>query len=277
MIEDNSNRNAKIISTKKYNFMKAFFNTLTEEELKELERYEQEKKRELEEKIKSHNKLYKESLKAKKVKKIKSIPVKVMKRYFVRYWEQYANKKFEVRNVHEKEFYNVICRYFAKDKGLQGKSFEFGPFSPIDLNKDLLILGGYGVGKTSMMMAFHGIGKHIAHKYGDLYLWFIPSNCIEMITEFESESTDRGEFMDHYTKAHRYFDDLGRERDASKFGKINLMAELLEMRLNDKTKRTFITSNLTAKEYEIKYGGAVWSRTKERMNILIYEGNDRRK
>lgn len=277
MIEDDLSRNAKIISTKKYNFLKAFFNTLTEEELKELEKYEQQKKKELEEKIKSHNKLYRESLKAKKRKKIKSIPVQIMKKYFVKYWEQYSNKKFEIRNDHEKEFYNVICRYFANDKLIQGKSFEFAPFSPIDLKKDLLILGGYGVGKTSMMMAFHEIGKYIAIKYGDLYLWFIPSNCIEMITEFESESTDRGEFIDHYIKAHRYFDDLGRERNASKFGKINLMAELLEIRLNDKTKRTFITSNLTAKEYETKYGGAVWSRTKERMNILIYQGNDRRK
>lgn len=264
----------KLISEKKFNFLNRFRETLTEKEREEIELYIEQRKKDREERVKLYNANVRKHSPVKK--KIKAVEVNAMKRLFKHYWEKRQNKKLIIRNENEAIFYLTLCRYFAKDTTLQGQEFSFAK-APIDLNKGLLILGGYGTGKTSLMTAFQDIGAEIMKRHNDTFMWFVSSNCIKMLSEFENAETDRGEFMDKYGKGNRYFDDLGREREASKWGKLNIMAEVLENRLNSKKHKTYLTSNLTFSEFQKKYGGAVFSRMHERLNVLVMDGDDRRK
>src|SRR5690554_893363 len=138
----------KIISDKKFNFLSRFKDTLSDEERKEIDLYVEHQKKAKEERVKLYNANVRKPSPVKK--KIKAVEVNAMKRLFKHYWEKRQNKKLIIRDENEAIFYLTLCRYFAKDTTLQGQEYSFAK-APIDLNKGLLILGGYGTGKTSLM------------------------------------------------------------------------------------------------------------------------------
>lgn len=266
---------AKTITAKKFAFLKRFEETLTEAERKELEAYEQRQKELVQERIKHNQKVIKGEVKAKKP--IKSLPVIAVKKLFIKIWQEQQGRELVLQDE-EKEFYNTLCRYFAKDETLNGESFDFMR-REFDLNKGLLIIGNYGCGKTSLMAAFQTFGRKIYTSTGDLFMWFNLINCNQVNAEFHSNRNDKGDILDKgalfkkFSKGNWYFDDFGTEKQ---FYGDYLMREILELRYEDLTWKTYLTTNLSLSEIEQQYGGRVFSRLNQMFNIMAMPGEDHR-
>lgn len=262
----------KIITSKKFAFLKRFEDTLTDSERKELDDYVKHQQKLLEQALKKKKEITRSGVETKKREPIEKIPARLMKKWFINAWEHQNKKKIQIHSEDQKEFLNAMCRYFSNDDTLQDERFDFlkGEF---DLKKGLLIAGNYGCGKTSMMNAFHAIGRILYEKYQDTFMWFNPINCNEINAEFLSNENDKGNLLKKYSKGNRYFDDFGTEKHY--YGDY-IMREILENRHLDLKWKTYITSNLSLSEIEEKYGGRVGSRIRQMFNVLQMPGDDYR-
>ena len=262
--------NAKhdIISSRKYGFLKQFFNTISAEEKKQIENYENKQKKQ----IKATGEYFKKIDDAPEPKPISSVSYQWLRYFFKKTWEAEEGKKLEI-DKQQTPIYKAICQYFSKDVEFnKNKLTENMP----SLEKGLLIIGKFGCGKTSMMRAYHKIGYKLLP---DQFLWFKMISCNALVSEFEKieNQKDKQEFFRKYSKGKTiYFDDFGTESEASNFGKKNLMKIILEERYLY-NKKTFLTTNLELEEISKKYGNRVFDRLREMVNIIKMPGNSYRK
>lgn len=205
---------------------------------------------------------------------INPISLNELKILFKKTFEFEESKKLIVTKDNA-PIYDLIARYFANDESFnKTKITENIP----SLEKGLLLIGGVGCGKTSIMNTYHKIGyKRLPCNL----LWFSKNSCLSVVQEFEelndNDIRQREDFNDKYNNTKKmYFDDFGSENDASKFGKRNLMKEILEERYSNK-KVTHITTNLTLDEINKKYGFRIFDRLQEMFNIIIINGKSYRK
>lgn len=155
-----------------------------------------------------------------------------------------------------------ILQYFSKDIafiiGGRRRSFD----------KGLLLKGGYGVGKTSIMRTIRTI-------YPDL---FGLKSTIEIVNMYDQEG---GSVIKRFSaKSDFCFDDLGSEKDGKYFGgQSNVMKEILEVRYFNykKGKKTHVTTNLSQDQISERYGERIESRLYEMFNVIVFNGDDFRK
>jgi len=158
-----------------------------------------------------------------------------------------------------------LCKYFSGDTSFKG-----------DLTKGLLLAGGVGVGKTTLMRYFM---KNQIQSYR-------MESCREIESKF---STDGDQFVYYCswmvpiaTNADPFghqtvgicFDDLGTESNAKHYGKEkNVLAEILLNRYDNKLpfNATHITTNLTATEIKTQYGTRVSDRLRQMFNIIEFD------
>lgn len=157
-----------------------------------------------------------------------------------------------------------LCKYFSQDPSFKG-----------DLNKGLLLAGGVGVGKTTMMRFFM---KNQVQSYR-----------IESCRDIESKFSTDGEQFVYYcswmipiaTNADPFghqevgicFDDLGTEANAKHYGKEkNVLAEIILNRYDNKLPftATHITTNLTSEHIKTQYGTRVTDRMRQMFNIIEF-------
>ncbi|MDW5288860.1 hypothetical protein [Formosa sp. PL04] len=178
------------------------------------------------------------------------------------------HREFQVDNEN-KRFLDIFCKYFSKD-------LEFEKLYEGELQKGLLIIGPHGTGKTSVLE----IIQIVSLKYNIKQIWYPIKPTIEIVGEFNrSEGTTKDNIIQYYSKGKYLFDDLGAEKDASNYGKENIFERILELRYNNfKSKGiiTHLTTNLTLKELQTRYGNRVFDRIHEMFNILELKGNSRR-
>jgi hypothetical protein len=196
-------------------------------------------------------------------------PIQVSAQQFYSWvWNKAKNeiKNFSL-STKEIKLYELLAMYFTGDKAFEDAGYV--------LDKGLMLYGGVGCGKTTIMKLFRdnpiqpfGIvecmkisdqykqkegGADIIHQYS-----FIPSIC---------------------------FNDLGTEiesGESSHFGnKKNVMAEIVltHYEKNEKKKFKFhFTTNLNADQQDKYYGPRVRSRLREMCNVISLEGiEDKRK
>lgn len=166
-----------------------------------------------------------------------------------------------------------LCFYFTEDPRFEG-----------NLNKGLLLVGGVGIGKTTLMHFF---------KRNQKFSYKVVS-CREIESDFSStgeKSVSNCSYnIEVATNANPYnqthigfcFDDLGTEANAKHFGhEKNVMAEIILNRYDNKLDFhcTHITTNLTAEEIKTQYGTRVSDRLKEMFNLIVFnkEAKSRRK
>lgn len=160
-----------------------------------------------------------------------------------------------------------LCFYFSGDKRFSG-----------DLNKGLLLSGGVGVGKTSLMQFF---ARNQIFSYRMVH-------CRDVEKNFAQDGYDA---IDKYSNnlpvainanpfGHQIigfcFDDLGTEENSKHYGKEkNMMAEILLNRYDFKLPyhSTHITTNLTAAEIKEQYGTRVTDRLREMVNVITFDKN----
>lgn len=166
----------------------------------------------------------------------------------------------------------TLCRYFTGDK-----DFDKGIVkNTANIFKGLYVYGPYGTGKSLFFKIMHEIARHMVIQHGYSGLWFSSVTAPWIVEEYmratEKDYTGSFEFTSYY-KGPLYIDDLGMERLA--FGRDNIIADLLFERHRSGA-HTYITSNLSPKEFAIKYGPRLGDRMYEAFNVIEFTGKSMR-
>ena len=177
--------------------------------------------------------------------------------------------------------YKTLLCYFTKDD----RFFECENLSKLSIpsfDKGLLIVGGYGNGKSTIMRTLSRSLKY----YRVRQFRFYTANSI--VDQFENCETvqDKKKFWQTFTNGTMCFDDVKTERDASNYGKYNLFRDLIERRY-DLNSTTFMTCNYrngkygdlqdSLSEFGERYGARAYDRIFEMFNIIEFKGKSLRK
>ena len=188
-----------------------------------------------------------------------------------------------------------IIEYFVMDQHFFNRSQLITNVHALELapsfEKGLLIIGGYGNGKTSIMEALQLVFDHYR-----MPMRFKGYKAHDLVTEYERIGADRTyresskyQFYNRLTKVRGlYLDDVKKEREASNYGKVNLIRDILEKRYDHKKGKTYITCNYregdaaynledALAEFGEKYGGHIYDRLFEMFNIIEFKGTTFRK
>lgn len=175
----------------------------------------------------------------------------------------------------------TIMHYFLRDK----KFFESPHLSNISepsFDKGLLLIGGYGNGKSSVMMAMQSALADFNH-------YFAFKNMNNVVSDYEScqEAHEKNTFWYYTTSGNCCFDDVKTERLASNYGKVNIFKDIFEKRDLNPLLKTHITCNYNEeypfdvlegiREFGSKYTGRVYDRIIHRCNIVEFKGKSFRK
>ena len=184
------------------------------------------------------------------------------KHSFEQLWQAFS-ASFTIDEWNERIVKN-LCYYFSEDSRFEGNP-----------NKGLLLVGGVGIGKTTLMDFF---------KRNQKYSYRLMS-CRDIESDFSNDGERSVKFcsynIDVASNANPYgqtdigfcFDDLGTESNAKHYGhEKNVMAEIILNRYDNKLSypSTHITTNLTADEIKVQYGSRVTDRLKEMMNLIVF-------
>ena len=267
------------IGFNKYKFLKSLpFEDLTEEEKKQVENYENRFQPTPEQL--AFKKRYIERLHAEP----EQVEFEITKGWLWKRFNENYKEIYGVEFVQNKETLEnikTVMLYFLKDEGFFNCD-NLCKISRPSFGKGLLIIGGYGNGKTSTMKSME---KTL---FGLKGYSFKSYNANEVVKMFESISIDnytidlsRKDFDLKMTRGNLLFDDVKTEKDASNFGKFNLFKDILESRCGGSFK-THITCNFDSEfpndvekgiyEFGTRYGERVYDRIFEMFNVIEFKG-----
>ncbi|AQX87155.1 hypothetical protein I6H88_10085 [Elizabethkingia bruuniana] len=172
--------------------------------------------------------------------------------------------------------------------------------SIISHSKGLLVMGGYGNGKTSVFKAFHDMfnecllepigvkdmneNVQLLRQY-KMHFGFTSTTQVNRDYETKSTPAEKEFYWNRQLNYIKYFDDLLAE-DKAKYGHNDLMQSILEERYVLK-KKTYTTVNYvdnsenkianTLNALGDRYGDRIYDRIFQMFNILILEGGSLRR
>ncbi len=173
-----------------------------------------------------------------------------------------------VVDAHNENILRLLCFYFSGDE-----RFELEGYS---LKKGIVLFGGVGVGKTTLMKRF--INNQIQS--------FKVVMCRQVEDIFSQEGDKTLMEYSHPQQisvngnpfGHQHlgicFDDLGTEPESKYYGKAtNVMAEIILNRYDNELpfNMTHITTNLGTKDITARYGSRVTDRMREMFNLIGFE------
>lgn len=187
-------------------------------------------------------------------------------------FQEIENEKFICTEESKALVYTLIY-FFQKKDNFKNSSLLFQhPLSSTNLNKGLVIVGGFGCGKTSILRVF----QQIINESNQVNLKF--TTTVDSVSKFESmEDENMHDFKERLYKGHLIIDDLLAEKPASRYGKSELFEEVLFQRLENKKMNSIITMNYDSEhpndiEYAInklsRYGGRVFDRILGNFNFI---------
>ena len=180
-----------------------------------------------------------------------------------------------------------LIYYFSKDERFYScpnisSKVNFGNIEKETLpsfKKGLLIIGGYGNGKTSCMETFYNIFRNTPY----IFKTYTANQVIEEY-EYASSPNDKKWFWDRMNALNIHFDDIKTERLA--YGKTNLFKDIFEKRYANQ-RITHLTANYhheypgninqAIEEFGERYGGRVFDRIFEMFNIIEFKGKSFRR
>lgn len=159
----------------------------------------------------------------------------------------------------------LLCLYFTQDERFDLEGY--------DLSKGVVLFGGVGVGKTTLMKRF----------FKNQHQSFIMKMCREIEDEYASTGDSvltsygypRPAIMNSDPFGHQVlgycFDDIGTEPMGKYYGKqSNVMAEIILNRYDREVpfNQTHLTTNLTIEEIKERYGSRVTDRMRQMFNLI---------
>lgn len=190
------------------------------------------------------------------------------KDFYTWIWNKAKN---EIKNFslseEEERIYKILAMYFTNDKGIE----KMG----LSLDKGLVLHGGVGCGKTTIMKLFR---DNPSQPYGIV-------ECMKIADQYKQKEGGADVIHQYSFLPSICFNDLGTEiesGESSHFGnKKNVMAEIILNHYERNERKKFklhFTTNLAADEQGDLYGVRVRSRLREMCNIISLEGiEDKRK
>lgn len=179
---------------------------------------------------------------------------------------------FNVDDPGHAHFYGTVLRYFSRQKDFFDSQLILNP-ETASLDKGLLILGGYGVGKSFLFNVLSELNT-FNRRFGNSFSYISTNEVVELYDIYGSKG------IAHLMRGQRYFDDAGTEERGSHYKTSEVMRVLLERRHDHFVKtghKTFMTSNLSITEIGARYGSRVESRVFELFTVLGVTAPDRRK
>ncbi len=185
------------------------------------------------------------------------------------------------RNPDSLENIKPLIYYFIGDFENFKKCKRLSKLSEPSFEKGLLIIGGYGNGKTSVM-------KALQTSLARTNISFKTKSTNDLVNIYEGceNQGEKDEFWQTFNSGTWNFDDILTERVANNYGKVNLMKDVLEVRY-DKKKRTYCTCNYKdgteeslpegLAQFGEKYGSRVYDRLFAMFNIVEFKGKSFRK
>jgi DNA replication protein DnaC len=266
------------ISSTLYHKYKSNQSILNEEQLKLVQEYEQQQSNPEQGPLNEAERKYAERLKQKPSAENFKVKSGVLYDAFIKKFKELEGVEFDKEYL---ENIRPIIYYFSKDE----RFFDCDNVSSLSkpsFEKGLLIVGNYGNGKTSTMKTLRALFAHTP-----LSFKMYTANRIVTMFEETSSTGDRYAYMQRTKTGRAYFDDVKTEKEASNYGKHNLMKDILEERYNSKL-LTHITCNYAdgddtenlidaLQEFAFKYGPRVYDRLFQMFNIIEFKGKSKRK
>lgn len=237
--------------------------------------------------------------------------------YFYEFFKQAffkVNGKFfnESENDFEaRKLARTFLAYFFRNKSFL-KSPILNHKSEPSLNKGILMIGDFGIGKTSIVRTYHEIFKRanedkfsfdkpkvfVKDKNGTFQIlgryenYFNFFTTIGVVNDYEAikrndkksfEEYDHNKFRRIHNFGFNYYDDIMSERMSKNFGNVELFKEILEERYSNNSK-TMLSLNYvggsienTLNAFAERYGERNYDRIFEKYNIIELKGKSLRK
>lgn len=218
--------------------------------------------------------------------KLQYLTVKDIYRFFLIEFEKIFNKKF-IETTENKELLTTILYYFIKNDRFFNSPCLIKPECTIpSFDKGLLIMGNTGVGKTSILLALENVFNNYIIYNSTIH--FKSISAYQLVNEFEKLNTpeEKEDFFMKHQRGFRYYDDVKSEKDASNFGKVNLIKIILYQR-NEKRLRTIITCNYDESfpnnfekgldEFGTRYDARIYDRLFSDFNFIEARGKSMRR
>lgn len=188
-----------------------------------------------------------------------------------------------IENKESKAFvYTLIC-YFQNDKKFLNSPLLFTlAGTQNSLSKGLLIVGGFGTGKSTCLKTIQYVLNYVFKS--QITLQF--HTAADVVTDFENTPQDEiKDFHNKFSRGFRVFDDLKGEKMASRFGKSEVFQDILFNRFENLRILTIILcnyaddapNNIEAAIDEFnRYSDRVLDRIYGKFNVLELKGKSMR-
>lgn len=175
----------------------------------------------------------------------------------------------------------VLFNYFLQDQEFFNCRHLRGDISKPSFKKGLLIIGGYGLGKTDYFKVF----ERVFAGFTEFRFKFYTSTQLVNKYELCKSPLDKRQFYKNMARKKMFIDDLNSERFASNYGKIDLLKDVLYLRY-DRNLVTFVSCNYsdvnqcvnqTLRDLGLRYGARIYDRYFEMFNIIEFKGKSFRR
>lgn len=182
-----------------------------------------------------------------------------------------------------KELVYTLLYYFTGKMNFYDSPLLFQyPTTLTNINKGLLIIGGVGCGKTSILKTF----SYMINLYHNNNLRYKTAK--DIVLEYEgTEQKNLIYFKQKYENGHLIIDDLYSENEANRFGKTEIFETILDSRSENLKMTTIITMNylndepnnikIAIEELSNRYGFRDFDRILGGFNFIKLQGKSFRK
>ncbi|NDP22970.1 MAG: hypothetical protein GZ091_18105 [Paludibacter sp.] len=189
-----------------------------------------------------------------------------------------------IENEESKTFVYTLIYYFQNNEKFFNSPLLFSlTETQNSLSKGLLIVGGFGTGKSSSLKTI----QYMLNIKFDSGVQLKFQTAIDIVSDFENTQQEGiSDFYNKYSKGFRVFDDLKGEKIASRFGKSELFQDILFKRFENDRIITIILCNYAddsprnieaAIDEFNRYSGRILDRIYGKFNIVELKGKSFRK
>lgn len=189
-----------------------------------------------------------------------------------------------IENIEAKQLVYTLIYYFQNKDNFFNSNLLYPIIGTnFSLQKGLIIIDGYGTGKSTILKTFQNLINSVFKS--QITLKF--NAVIDVVQEFETTiQEDIAAFNQKYNNGYRIFDDLKSEKEAFRFGKKDIFKEILFKRCENKKIASIITANyqeenpnnmkLAIEEF-YRYEGRVYDRIMGSFNFIQLQDKSYRK